>query len=102
MEDGLAVYKDSYDARHPVDLHGRQQQATIKEVRQPMPGKPGAVENTILSMSAMGSVICSCSLSRTAACGRDRSTHRGGLGAANQTPDGCALPSGPTDYFGDG
>jgi hypothetical protein len=44
MEDVLAVYKDSYDANHPLICMGESSKQQIKEVRQPMPAKPGAVE----------------------------------------------------------
>ena len=44
MEEVLAVYKRAYDETHPLigmDESSRQQ---IKETRQPIPAKPGAVE----------------------------------------------------------
>lgn len=44
MEDILAVYKSSYDALHPLICMDESSKQQIKEVRQPIPAKPGSVE----------------------------------------------------------
>lgn len=44
MEDILAVYKRSYDALHPLICMDESSKQQIKEVRQPIPAKPGSVE----------------------------------------------------------
>jgi hypothetical protein len=44
MEDILAVYKSSYDAIHPLICMDESSKQQIKEVRQPIPAKPGSVK----------------------------------------------------------
>ena len=44
MEDVLAVYKRSYDETHPLICMDESSKQHIKETRQPIPAKPGAVE----------------------------------------------------------
>jgi hypothetical protein len=44
MEDILTVYKGSYEAVHPLICRDESSKQQLKEVRQPMPAKPGSVE----------------------------------------------------------
>jgi hypothetical protein len=44
MEDILDVYQRSYDATHPLVCMDESSKQQLKEVRQPLPAKPGSVE----------------------------------------------------------
>jgi hypothetical protein len=44
MEDVLDVYKCTYDETHPLICMDENSKQHIKETRQPIPAKPGAVE----------------------------------------------------------
>jgi len=44
MEDILAVYKHSYDETHPLICMDESSKQHLKETRQPIPAKPGAIE----------------------------------------------------------